>query len=51
MTIVPHAEGADTQTLVVGPLPLEGAIELVSRGEISVTLIRPHALHPVQPVR
>jgi hypothetical protein len=42
VTIV-RVEGADTHTLVVGELPLQGILELVAPGDVILTLIRPIA--------
>ena len=50
VTIV-RVEGDDTQTLVVGALPLQGNLELVAAGDVIVTQIRSDAktkaTHPV----
>jgi hypothetical protein len=50
VTIV-RVEGADTHTLVVGELPLQGILELVAPGDIILTLIRPAADTEINPVR
>ena len=42
VTIV-RVEGADTHTLVVGELPLQGSLELVAPGDVILTLIRRNA--------
>jgi hypothetical protein len=36
-----HVEGADTQTLVVGVLPVQGALELAGPGEVAFTSVQP----------
>lgn len=38
-----RVEGADTQTLVVGELPLQGNLELVREGDVILTNIQPAA--------
>jgi hypothetical protein len=36
-----HVDGADTQTLVVGELPVQGALELAGPGEVAFTSVQP----------
>ena len=36
-----HVEGADTQTLVVGELPVQGVLELAAPGEVALTSVQP----------
>ncbi|MCI0681551.1 MAG: hypothetical protein L0Y71_05570 [Gemmataceae bacterium] len=36
-----RVEGADTQTLVVGALPVQGPLELAGPGEVTVTSVQP----------
>jgi len=36
-----HVEGADTQTLVVGVLPVQGALELAGPGDVAFTSVQP----------
>jgi len=38
-----HVEGADTQTLAVGELPVQGALELAGPGEVALTSVQPDA--------
>lgn len=44
-----RVEGADTQTLVVGVLPLSGALELVSANEVVFTSMQPDATDAMLP--
>jgi len=38
-----NVEGADTHTLVVGELPLQGSLELAAPGEVTVNSVQPAA--------
>jgi hypothetical protein len=38
-----HVAGADTQTLAVGVLPVQGALELAGPGEVALTSVQPDA--------
>ena len=42
-------EGADTQTLVVGALPVQGALELAGPGDVTVTSVQPAARDNMMP--
>jgi len=42
-------EGADTQTLVVGALPVQGPLELAGPGDVTVTSVQPAARDNMMP--
>lgn len=44
-----RVEGADTQTLVVGALPLQGPLELAGPGDVTVTSVQPAARDNMMP--
>jgi anti-sigma factor RsiW len=44
-----NVEGADTHTLVVGELPLQGTLELASPGDVTVTSVEPAARDNMMP--
>jgi hypothetical protein len=44
-----RVEGADTQTVVVGELPLHGPMELLGPGEMALTSIQPDARDRMMP--
>lgn len=44
-----RVEGADTQTLVVGNLPVQGALELAGPGDVTVTSVQPAARDNMMP--
>ena len=41
--VIVRVEGADSQTLVVGQLPVQGVLELAAPGDVVLTKIRPDA--------
>jgi hypothetical protein len=45
-----HVDGADTQTLVVGELPLQGALELAGPGEVALTSVQPDLRDNMMPL-
>jgi hypothetical protein len=44
-----HIDGADTQTLVVGELPVGGPLELADPGEVAITSVQPDARDQATP--
>lgn len=45
-----RVEGDDTQTLVVGELPLHGPLELAGPGEVALTSVQPDARDRMRPL-
>jgi hypothetical protein len=45
-----HVDGADTQTLVVGELPVQGALELAGPGEVALTSVQPDRRDNMMPL-
>jgi hypothetical protein len=48
ITII-RVEGADTQTVVIGELPVHGALELLGPGEAALTSVQPDARDRMMP--
>jgi hypothetical protein len=44
-----NVEGADTQSLIVGELPVKGPLELAAPGEVTVTSVQPAARDKMMP--
>ena len=43
-----HIEGADTKMLVVGEMPVHGALELAAPGEVRITYVQPEPLDHIR---